>query len=63
MKNLTQIIRASDVVLIGPFLIGVGVSFNSLPLIIRIILVFLGVTIIGYNGYNFIVELNVKEVS
>ncbi len=54
MKNLTQIIRVSDVVLIGPFLIVVGGLFPTLPMSVRVTLIILGILIILYNGYNFL---------
>lgn len=53
--NNTQVIRlVGDVILIGPFLIVVGSIFPSLPISIRLTLIFLGILIILYNGYNFV---------
>lgn len=55
MKQIqkTQMIRLADVFLIGPFVIAAGLRKSDLPALFRVGLILVGVGTIGYNLFNY----------
>jgi len=56
MKSKGQMIRALDVVAIGPFMIYSGARKSNLPAWVKIGLIALGGTTIIYNGRNYLIN-------
>lgn len=53
VENLTQLVRLSDVFLVGPAMLW-GSTYTGMPTGVRAFLAFSGITTIAFNGLNYI---------
>jgi len=53
VENITQLVRLSDVFLVGPAMLW-GSTYRGMPVGVRAFLAFSGMTTIAFNGLNYI---------
>jgi len=53
VENITQLVRLSDVFLVGPAMLW-GSMYRGMPVGVRAFLAFSGITTIAFNGLNYI---------
>jgi len=60
VENITQLVRLSDVFLVGPAMLW-GSMYRGMPVGVRAFLAFSGITTIAFNGLNYLRITNRKK--